>query len=423
MTVLGIIVAYPLGHLLDVPANLRRDLTLLISGQSVLLGITFAARIYYQLLIAHQRYDIVNYCNGIMFVFSLFGMWGGFEAGWGIYSLLAVQAVGAVFTVLGTWYACVRLGLLPSRGQWGRASWQEFKGLFSYGRDVFVYTIGMQIIFASQTALLTRLAGLEVAAVWSVCSRIFNLLGMIIWRMHDYAAPALAEMLVQGQKDRLLTRLRDLTLLTTNLSVAGGVMMALCNTSFVQIWTRGRIEWSPGNDWLLLIWLVLVTMMRSHVTLAIAIKHFGRLSYAFLFEGALFIGLNVIIQRGDGIARMLVISILCTAAISLPAVLIRTKNYFRIPWSDLAAWHQSTWNLTLILLPAAGLLLWATHGLEPIWRLIINASAGGLFGVFALVRFGLGDSLQSDIAGKLPMPFRRMFLSLSGRESSAGVAI
>jgi O-antigen/teichoic acid export membrane protein len=423
MTAIGIALAYPLGYVLDLPANLRRDWNFLIIGQSILLGITFSGRIYYQLLIAHQRYDIVNYCNGIMFIVSLFGMWAGFEAGWGIYSLLIMQAVGAVFTVVGTWLACVRLKALPPPGQGGRASWEEFKRIFAYGRDIFIYTIGIQITFASQTALVTRLMGLEAAAVWRICSRIFNLLGMIIWKMHDYAAPALAEMLVQGQKDRMQKRLRDLALLTTNLSVVGGIMMALCNTNFVHVWTRGRIEWFAGNDWLLFIWFVLVTTMRAHISLAIATKHFGRMGYLFLLEGALFIGLNVIAQKVDGISRMLIISIFCTAAITLPSMLIRTRNYFGMPWREIASWYQSTWSLTWILLVGAGLLTWATHGMDPLWKLTVNASVGGVFGLFALVRFGLGDSLRSDIAGKLPTPFRRVFLSLSGRETSAGAAI
>jgi O-antigen/teichoic acid export membrane protein len=408
--------AVPLGYLLDVPVELRRDLTILIAAQSALLGVSFATRIFYHLLVAHQRYDIANYCQMVTYGLSIAGMWACFAAGWGVFSLLAVQAASAILTILVTWLACVKLKLFPKAGQWGRASWESFKSLFSYGRDLFLYSVGMQFIGASQVIILTRFMGLEVAAVWSVGSKIYNMLGQIIWRIQDYAGPPLAEMFVQGQPERMLNRLRDLAVLTTNLSIAAGVMIAVCNTSFMQVLTSGKIEWAPANDLLLGFWLIVGTAMRAHITLAGAIKRFGFFSYIFLIEGCLFLGLNIALRNLDGITRMITLSILCTACLSLPYAHWRTRRYFSLPWREVVGWYESSGQLALRLVPVAMATWWATRGLEPVLKVALNGFICGTLGAFILVRYGLGEDLKGDIAGKLPSPIRRLFLTLSGRK-------
>jgi hypothetical protein len=272
--------------------------------------------------------------------------------------------------------------------------------------------MGTQFMNYSQTILLTRFMNLEAAAVWITATRVYKLLGQLIWRTQEYSGPPLAEMFVRGELSRMRDRLCDTTYLTTNFALFGALCLALCNNTFVQLWTHGKIQWDPINDLLLGLWLVVATTMRAHVNLAGATKRFEFLSHVCFFEGFLFLALNIALRHIDGITRMLIISILCTIACSLTYSIRRTRRFFSLTWADIAAWHRSTWRI-LWRLTVVGFFTWyLTKNWQPIPRLaanvMISAVAGGLF----LLRYGFGKDLQNDIADKLPPPLRRMMLAV-----------
>ena len=405
--------AYPLALILKVPEAAQSQLIWLLIGQSALTAFNFATRIYFQILVAHQRNDIPNHGLTVGFLLSIPGMWLGFKMGWGVYSWLVVQAGSALLIFAVNYLGCLKLNLLPGAGQWGRATWPQFKELFSYGRDLFLYSIGMQFIQASQTILLTRFMGLDAAAVWSICTRLFTMFGMLISKIHEYTGPPLAEMYVRGENDRMRDRLRDVAFITTNLSIVAATILAVCNSLFVQLWTQGRIQWDPLNDLLIAIYLVASMTMRAHISLAGALKRFGFLCYVILFEGVLFLGLNILLRNFDGISRMLLISILCVCSLSLPYILWRSRRYFGLTWSEIAKWYESSWQLFWRLLVVIVPVWFLTRELTPTLRLAANAAITGLVGGLFLLRYGLGQSLRNDLAGRLPTPLKRIFLRMN----------
>ena len=93
------------------------------------------------------------------------------------------------------------------------------------------------------------------------------LLTQLIYRIFDYSAPALAEMIVRGEKQLLLRRFKQIVILSTSLSVAIGALVALCNGAFVEVWTLGKMHWSPSNDWLLGVWLITSVSVHAHTGL------------------------------------------------------------------------------------------------------------------------------------------------------------
>jgi O-antigen/teichoic acid export membrane protein len=409
----GTALAFPLGEVLKVPPELRHDLQWLIIGQAAILCFSFITRILNHVLVAHQRYDISNYGYAIVFVFSLFAMWAGFSLGWGVFAFLAAQVGGAIIITIVQWASVIRLKLLPDRGAWGKASGRRFKELFSYGKDLFLYLIGMQVINASQTILLTRFMGLGTAALWTIATRCYNMVSALIWRTQEYSGPPLAEMYVRGEHDRMRDRLRDVAFFTTNVSILAGVALAVCNNTFMQLWTAGKMEWLPINDLLLGVWLVALTMMRGHIGLAGALKRFGFFSYIFLIEGALFFGLNILLRKVDGITRLLALSILCTLALSLPYALARTRRYFKLTGGQLAAWYGSSWRFGWRIVLVGCVTYFATQRLEAGLRLGVNATVCAVIGGYLLTRYGMGRTLQNDIAGKLPSPMRRILLGVT----------
>jgi O-antigen/teichoic acid export membrane protein len=351
------------GSLLHVPLELRREFVWLMIGQSVLLGLTFAARIFGYLLFAHQRLDVNNYGSSVLFFLNLAVMWAGFAAGWGIYSFLIGQAVMTLGGIAVNAAGCVRLGLLPRGREWGVATRERFRELFAFGNDIFIYSLGGQLINASQTILLTRLLGLETAAVWNICTRPYLVLTQVIFRFFDYSAPALAEMMVRGEKQRLEERFKQIVIFSIGTAVAAGAVFALCNSAFVTVWTHGKIGWPPVNDLLLAVWLVVCVAMHMHTGLVGQTKKFHFMRYLFFIEGLVFVGLTIAFYRFGGITAMLVASIVCTSLLSLPYGLYRTRKYFGLSWRELAGWHQSALVLAFWLVPTGILTWWLTRNM------------------------------------------------------------
>ncbi len=394
------------GFMPNVPPDLQREFAWLVIWQSVLTGLSFATRVFSYLLMAHQRLDISNYGASFLFFMNLAGMWAGLATGWGVYSFLLGQAVGTLGNVVVNGLGCLRLGLFPTLGEWGVVTGARFRELFAYGRDNFLMGIGWQFISASQTILLTSFLGLETAAVWSVCTRTYGVVTMLVWRIFDFSTPALVEMMVRGERDRLLRRFREITVFSAGVSIVGGALLAVCNGAFIWLWTGGRIHWSPVNDLLLAVSCVVATAVRPHTTLATQTKHFGFLRFIFLVEGMVFVGLNLLAHEVAGMTTLLVLSILCTLTFSLPYGLHRTRVYFGLHGCELVGWFRPTGQLILWLVPVALGAAWLARGLPRPWQLGVNLLVTGVWGGLMLLRHGLGEPLQTEIITRTPVKLK-----------------
>jgi O-antigen/teichoic acid export membrane protein len=414
----GTVLSELAGPLLHVPAELRWKFVWLMIGQSSLLGVTFVMRIFSQLLYAHQRLDVSNYASSVFFFLNVAAMWAGFAGGLGIYSFLIGQAVLTMGTGMVNAMGCVRLGFMPRTGEWGRVTMSRFREVFAFASDMFLYSLGSQLINASQTILLTRLLGLETAAVWTVGTRAYQMLTLLLFRFFDYSVPALAEMIVRGEKERLAGRFKQIVIFSSGLAVAACALFALCNSAFVTVWTHGRIVWPPVNDLLLAVWLVACLGVRLHSGLVIHTKKFQFLRCIFFLEGTAFIGLTLAIYRYGGITAMLLASILCTLSFSLPYCLNRTRKYFGLGWRELAGWHRQALVLALWLAPAGALTWWLTRNLTPVMRLGLGSGVFGLWTGWAWLRFGLTPDLQTELAGRLPSRAKAIMMRIAFKSES-----
>jgi hypothetical protein len=405
----GVGAAFILGPLLNVPPELEGAFRWLVGWQSLLLAISFSVRTAVMILTAHQRYDVANYTQALLFALSFGVLWAGFERGSGVFSLLWAQGVAQVLGAAATMFACVYLKLLPARGQWGRPAWRWFWELFAYGRDMFLYSLGNLLINFSQTLVISRVygtQGLEMGAVWSVCTRAFTLLTQMVYRI-DYAWAGLAEMLVRGEKPRLFSRFRSLVMLSGSLSVVAGVAFAVSNQPFVQWWTKGQFGWSPVNDWLLAFWLVVLVLVRMHTGLVGVTKDFRFLRYLFLVEGLFFLSVGWIALRYGGVTAMLIVSVAGTLLISFPYSVKRTIDYFQLPARTVAlAWIRPAIRLACWLVPLGLAVGWLAQGAPPLWRFLTCAGFLSCVGAALFLRWGLDEPIQKEIVGRIPARFR-----------------
>jgi O-antigen/teichoic acid export membrane protein len=414
---IGMSLVWFMGPAFSVSLELDRPFLALMIGQIVLSGATFVSRVFAHILYAWQRMDISNYGQIVQLVAGLGALWAGFRfLHFGVMSLLFSAAVSWACALAWNVIICLRLGFWPRVGEWGSASRTQFRDLFSYGADLFLITIGAQLIVSSQTLLISRQLGTEAAALWSVMTKTFTLISQAVWRVIGNAMPALAEMHVREEVDRMWDRYRSLFLITGGLAVAGGVLLAACNGPFVNFWTRKQFGWEPINDVLLGLWLVLLTQQCCHTSFISALKRIEGLKYAYLVEGLLFVAVSLAVLRYTGITGMLVCSIVATVVCTWWHGTRRVADLLGIGMKPLI------WDWQLPLLKVAGLMIpcwllseWALRG-SPNWlRFVVNGALLTLVGAWALLRFVLTPALTIEITAKLPAFMRRPASILAAR--------
>lgn len=398
----GLGAVYVLGPLLKVPAHLAGEFQLLLFWQCALQAINFVFRLSSLILTAHQRGDIQNFSQAGLFVVQLGTLWLLFHLGYGLTSMIWAQGLSQLLTLIFTALSCWKLGLLP-KGKWGRPSWVRFLELFAFGRDMFLYMIGLQVVTASQMILISRLLGLEAAAIWSICTRTYTLLTQLVSRIFDMSCSPFAEMIVRREWERLSERFKSLVVLTSSLSVWTAAMFVYGNQAFMQWWTQGKIGWSPINDFLLAVYFILTMTLRYHTGLAGLTKQFRFLRYMYLVEGTLFVTVACLVLKPWGITAMLLASVLTTLAVSFPYGVFRSAEFFKTTPKTIAIeWIRPSLKLALFLAgPALLLGIFCAH-LHPLLRLVIGGVVLGGGGGVLLLRYGLDRELARDIRKRMP---------------------
>ena len=412
MAVVGGVLSFWLPGWMDVPAEHWRDFRLLVTWQCVMLAVSFATRIFTFILQAHQRYDIGNFSNLGGLILGFIGLWAGYAAGLKLYALL----VGGAATVLFSSGFCLwqthRLRLFPKRGRWGRPNWTTFKELFTFGMDMFLASIGLQLINASQAPVITRTLGLEATGIWSAATKLFLLAQQIVYRLLDYSTAAFSEMIVRGERDRLRERFRELVILSGSAGAAVGATMALCNQAFLEIWTRNRIAWGIENDILMACSLFVFTSTRCHLGLPCMTKQVRGLKFVYLGEGLAYVGFGLLVAPRLGLSGVILGGIITNLLFSGIYGAYRTTDYFKLPTSEVAlGWQRSPTLVFLIAMVAAAGIWFATAQLSAVVELLVRGSIMGGIALVCVWTLGLSAARRREGRSRL--------LALRTRLSSA----
>ncbi len=397
---------------LNVPSELIGDFNVLWLWQIALLSCNFVARIAVQVLTAHQRPDVVNYSQIGGLVANFAALLLSFKMGFGIYSLALGQTVAFLIVVVWSFASAMRLRLFPSR--WGTVTRDSLRGLMGFSSEVFLVGLGAQMITTSQTFLLTRLLGFEAASLWSVMTKVFTMLTQIVWRTIGMAAPVFSEMLVRGEHERLHRRYRSVFELSILASCFFGLLLALGNNAFVNLWTKGRMHWEPANDWLLGLWFIFLTQGCSHTTLIVNSKRLYGVKYIYFAEGLVFIVASLLIVPRAGITGMLFCSTLCTILFTGSYGARRVANFFEVsPWKVGLVWLVPAARLAAAMLPMGILLAQLTRNSD--WgRLVGCVFPTAVLGIALAVRLGIPRDLRAEFITHLPKPLRRFGTALAG---------
>ncbi len=402
-----------LASLMKIPPEYTATFVFLMRLQGVIAAFNYFIRPLGLMLYAHQRMDLQAY-NEIVILMASLGLLILFLAsGCGIFSFIYANAISALISPCNLSWQCYRLRILPVAAEWGAASWKVFKEVFSYGKDIFLFNLGLQLQMASQTIVVSRAFGLEQAAVWSIGSKAFSLMVPLMCRPYGASLPGLFEMITRGEIDRLKNRYRSIVLLTASLGAFLGSSFVLCNSLFVHVWTAGKITWSPLNDVLLGAWLFILSMQTTHSCFVSVTKQIGGMRYIFFAEGVSFLVLSMLIGCRWGVPGMVATSILCTLVFTYQYGLRRSRDYFHLTLKELAVdWVRPSLKLAGIYVVLVPLVWLATPMLPVIWRLAVHASVALTVGGILFLRVGFPMEMIHEAGRRLPQPAGRLLLWL-----------
>lgn len=398
ITLCGLLLAATGAQLLNLPPALHERFAILMTIQSTLVGIGLAMAGLGAPLWCHQRLDISALTSSLCLFVSFAVLWVGFALGWQIYSLVAVSGASLLVGASVTYICCKRLGFYPSHANRGSYDPPVFKELFHFGSGLFLMNLGAQMASASQVVLVSRILGVESAAVWSVATKLFNLAQQFVAKILDSSAGGLTEMLVRGDHAGMRQRFRDLVTISAVVAVAASGAIALMNGAFVELWTSGKITWNPWNNLLLGCVLFSTAVTRCHTGLVGITKQIRGMKYINLLEGGAFVLLSLLLVPAIGLAGLLVGTLICNAGIAGCYGVSRTAHYFKIPRRDVILWVARPIVIVGIVALVFSFGQWA--GLETCQaqtRLLIGAAAYVTVIPPCIWIFGLNARLRAEI--------------------------
>jgi O-antigen/teichoic acid export membrane protein len=294
--------------------------------------------------------------------------------------------------------------LFPASGCWGRPSWQAFRELFLFGKDLFLVSVGGMLLQASQTLIITRRLGLELAAVWAVGTKAYSLVVQLIWRTTDAAGPGFGEMLTRREETVLLNRYRMVVMLSASLAGFCAVTYVLCNSPFVMVWTGGKIVWHPVYDLLLGACLIVSTVVHSHTCFIGISKRLHFLRYISFIEGLVFVTIALLVAREGQLFGIILTSLICSVALSGTYTTVRIMQFFHLSfkevvWEWLLPMESFLWRAAIV-----GLAVWyGTYSLPPLTRVILHAGVSATLMLFLLARYGVPASFQEELLRRAPL--------------------
>jgi O-antigen/teichoic acid export membrane protein len=393
----GVALSFWLPGLMHIEPEFVRSFRLLVGAQCILIGIFFTGRIFIGLLQAHHRFDLLNHSQMAQLTVSFAVQWLTFHRGWGVYSLLGASFAGFVVGFVNNMISVLRLHLLPSRGYWGKPSRSVFKELFNFAGELMLLLIGLQLLNASQIIVISRTLGLSAAAVWAIANKAFPVAFQCVSRIFDFSASALGELHIRGEHEKLQRRYSDVLSLTASAAIFSGATLAVCNSNFLMLWTKGAIAWPRRNDLLLGLLLALTCVTRCPIGLSGYLKKIGGMKWINFLEGAFFIVGSLIVARYWGMTGILIVSLLANVVWTGSYGLHRTAEFFAVTKVRVIGWLKAAGAYALLMAPIVGLLWWTASRMPPFWGLVVNSGAMATVGLGLLWLVGLTPGVRVEI--------------------------
>jgi len=367
-------------------------------------ALSLSLRMFGTVLFAHKRLDLIHIFNGGNMLLGLGLLATILATGMGLRGLVWLFFTQAIVAITLSIVACNKLHLLPSKGCWGKPSMQCFSELFRYGKDIFLVNVGNQVLEASQLIIVTRTMGLTAAAIWSVSTKLFTLVYQLVTKIGGTAIFFFAEMMVRGERDKLVARFRQIYQLTGAIAVAALAVVVAINGPFVSVWANPSLAWALPLSYLFAVAVALNALTRCSGDLIVHTKRIAAFRYVYFLEAVIFVLLALWLSTHFGFYGILGASIVCLLVFRATYTTWRMARYFSLPvvtfwWT----WLRRPILAGIILLPFAISSPWLTKSIANLWgQLFVAVAWVGIPVAITLLLVGLPRDVRNELALRWP---------------------
>jgi O-antigen/teichoic acid export membrane protein len=292
----------------------------------------------------------------------------------------------ATFTTLGAsvlpWLA-IKWGQHRFKISFAAIRWSDLKALFNFSSGVFVIGVAIQVIFLSQTLVITKLLGLSAVTLFTVSSRAGTYGLQILWRTFDSLNPRWQQMYVVGDRAALAGSFKRYTGLTMSLALLGGTFLIVLNHPFVNLlnlWAKRPGVYAGGIfDALLALYIWQHAWNHCLGFCAVLAKKIRGLAWIAVLDMMLNIVLSVVLGRLIGVKGVLVGSII-GSFVSTVYLTWRAPRYLSLTAHDLIMPSLRRW---LALAACMALAFWYFHFTD------LSGNNFWLRGIFCALTLGL----------------------------------
>ena len=409
---LGFLVSAFSAPWLGIPLELHGTYFKLMMGQSLLTALFQVTRMFGTPLYVYHRQDLASISQIGLFLVWYVVLYIGFESGWGIYSMLASQAAGFLWFAPFSFYSCWKNGYYPLRNTWGLPAREEWLSVWRYSRDQLVLQFAGLVLMGLPQLLVSRLLGLEAAAVWAVCTRPFSILKQAFFRPFNVALPMLCDIFIRGEMKMVTKRWGDISQMVVALSICGFAVAAANNSAFVSLWTRGELAWAETNNWMTALYFTITTVAGvSFGTVGISMT-FGNTRFIPILQALVTLVVAYPLAKTWGMPGLIL-------ATSLPYLIgmiwFGVRYLASITGQPLRPLVTRAFLRPSLMVPLAVLAAWACSFLTPLlpgyFGLFLSSGTGFALSLLIATFIGVSQDIRSEMTAIILRPFKRFMRS------------
>lgn len=167
--------------------------------------------------------------------------------GVGVLAYAYSTAVQTIF-VCGLPWLGVKFGSNRFRLNFNGLGLKRLRQLYSFSGALFVIQIANAIMLSGQTLIVTKLFGLEGAAGYNVCSKLFLAARALAWQLYQSFLPGWQQLYLKGKLRDLIGQWRLRFDLLLSATVVGVIVFVAGNRWFVNIWAKPELYQGFGFD-------------------------------------------------------------------------------------------------------------------------------------------------------------------------------
>lgn len=404
----GVLVALFAAPWLKIPEEMRRDFTLTMIGAATTGAVSIGTRMFGIPLVLHHRQDLSQISQLILFWIRFVALLLAFQAGWGVYSLLAAEAIGVFWCLPFNLIACRRFGYYPKSGTLGLPSRPECSEIWRYSLSAFMIQVGSSLLSGLPLFLISSFAGLHAAGLWTVCTRVFGILRDIAFRPFGIAVPILIDLFVRGEVARSVRRWVHASQLVV---AAAGLVFGIAaahNGRFVQLWAGVGSEWGPAMHLCVATYfLCWVAASCPYGTISFS-KEFGIARVVPVLQGLVVAAIAYPISQRFGSGGV----ILSCATGFLAGMLFFGMRQLGLvtgenPWRLFLAAIARPFAVAPLVFAAAWWIAGQTAGVPGYPGLFLSGGLSFLMGLPVMAYLGVSSEVRGELFGMVLRPVRR----------------